>query len=121
MVLHAAEPDFPALRRRRGDLRDGLPVARDNDCFSVFDGADQFGETVFRLGDTDIHVHNNSQKFCQRPASVRRQAFSRREGTARPAQRRPPRILLDAESLAGSELALKEWLGMLVYRLRGWT
>lgn len=31
------------------------------------------------------------------------------------------RILPSAESLAGSELALKEWLGLLVYRLRGWA
>jgi len=32
-----------------------------------------------------------------------------------------PRILPDAESLAESDLALKEWLGLLVYRLRGWA
>jgi uncharacterized SAM-binding protein YcdF (DUF218 family) len=32
-----------------------------------------------------------------------------------------PRILPDAGSLANSELALKEWLGLIVYRLRGWT
>jgi hypothetical protein len=32
-----------------------------------------------------------------------------------------PRIVPDAGSLAGSELALKELLGLLVYRLRGWT
>jgi uncharacterized SAM-binding protein YcdF (DUF218 family) len=30
-------------------------------------------------------------------------------------------FLPDAQSLAKSELALKEWLGMLVYRLRGWV
>ena len=30
-------------------------------------------------------------------------------------------FLPDAQSLADSERALKEWLGMLVYRLRGWA
>jgi hypothetical protein len=38
-------------------------VARDDDLFSVFDGANQFGETVLRFGDTDIHIHNYSQTF----------------------------------------------------------
>lgn len=32
-----------------------------------------------------------------------------------------PHILPDAGSLAESQLALKEWLGFLVYRLRGWV
>jgi uncharacterized SAM-binding protein YcdF (DUF218 family) len=31
------------------------------------------------------------------------------------------RFLPDAQSLAESQLALKEWLGLLVYRLRGWA
>jgi hypothetical protein len=38
-------------------------VAGDNDCLAILNSPDQFGETIFRFGDTDIHAQNYSQKL----------------------------------------------------------
>ncbi len=54
-VLHPAEPDSPAFRRRGSQLGYGFTVARNNDGSAFLNRADEFGEAIFGFGNADIH------------------------------------------------------------------